>query len=155
MKKIIDVCCGSRMFWFDKNNPNVLFVDNRTLETTLCDGRSLKVQPDEVMDFRKLNLPDNSFNFVVFDPPHMLTLGEKSWMAQKYGRLNRDTWQEDIKKGFAECFRVCIKDGVVIFKWSEYDIPIKDILALTPNKPLFGHPSGKRQKTHWIVFIKT
>ena len=24
-KKIIDVCCGSRMFYFDKNNKNVLF----------------------------------------------------------------------------------------------------------------------------------
>lgn len=24
-KKIIDVCCGSRMFYFDKNNKNVFF----------------------------------------------------------------------------------------------------------------------------------
>lgn len=22
-KKILDACCGSRMFWFDKTNPNV------------------------------------------------------------------------------------------------------------------------------------
>jgi hypothetical protein len=29
MKPIIDVCCGSKMFWFDKNNPNVKFCDNR------------------------------------------------------------------------------------------------------------------------------
>lgn len=27
--KILDACCGSRMFWFDKNNPNVLFMDKR------------------------------------------------------------------------------------------------------------------------------
>ena len=26
----LDACCGSRMFWFDKQNPNVLFVDKRS-----------------------------------------------------------------------------------------------------------------------------
>ena len=26
MKKIIDVCCGGRAFWFDKNNPDVEFL---------------------------------------------------------------------------------------------------------------------------------
>ena len=39
MKPIIDVCCGSRMFWFDKNNSNTVFMDNRELSETLCDGR--------------------------------------------------------------------------------------------------------------------
>lgn len=28
-KLILDACCGSRMFWFDKHNPLVLFVDKR------------------------------------------------------------------------------------------------------------------------------
>ena len=27
--KILDVCCGSKMFWYDKNNKDVTFVDNR------------------------------------------------------------------------------------------------------------------------------
>ena len=35
MKKILDVCCGSRMFWFDKENPDTIFADNREVETTL------------------------------------------------------------------------------------------------------------------------
>jgi len=25
---------------------------------------------------------------------------------------------------------------------------------LTEHKPLFGHPSGKAQKTHWVTFMK-
>ena len=33
MKPILDACCGSRMFWFNPKNPNVLFVDNRRLKT--------------------------------------------------------------------------------------------------------------------------
>jgi hypothetical protein len=28
------------------------------------------------------------------------------------------------------------------------------VLALTPEKPLFGHISGKRQQTHWVCFLK-
>ena len=40
MKRVLDACCGSRMFYFDKADPEVLFADNRELETTLCDGRT-------------------------------------------------------------------------------------------------------------------
>ena len=42
------------MFWFDKNNPNVIFADNRELETELCDGRKLVIKPDEKIDFRDM-----------------------------------------------------------------------------------------------------
>ena len=52
MKKILDACCGSRMFWFDRENQDVVFADNRELETTLCDGRNLLIKPDVKMDFR-------------------------------------------------------------------------------------------------------
>jgi hypothetical protein len=45
-KKILDACCGSRMWHFDKSNKEVLFMDNRELNTTLCDGRKLIVSPD-------------------------------------------------------------------------------------------------------------
>ena len=43
---ILDPCCGSRMFWFDKANQGVLFGDIRDAEHVLCDGRVLKVEPD-------------------------------------------------------------------------------------------------------------
>ena len=50
------------MFWFDKENPDVLFVDNRELDTTLCDGRRFVIKPDEIVDFRNMPYEDNSFN---------------------------------------------------------------------------------------------
>jgi hypothetical protein len=28
------------------------------------------------------------------------------------------------------------------------------VLALTPEKPLYGHRSGKKAQTHWIAFLK-
>lgn len=160
MKNILDVCCGSRMFWFDRTNPNVLFVDNRIVApTTVGEGsnaRTFSIEPDEVMDFRALDLPDESFSLVVFDPPHFIGAGDKGWMGQKYGTLDKDTWQDDLAKGFAECFRVLRPNGVLVFKWNEYHIPLKKILALTPESPLFGHPSGRgnRQNTHWVCFMK-
>lgn len=161
MKRILDACCGSRMFWFNKENPDVEFVDIREMDReaiwTSGNGQTTRfcsIRPTTVADFRNLPFPDNTFCHVVFDPPHMLTLGENSWMAKKYGRLSPDTWKEDIGKGFAECMRVLKPNGTLIFKWNETDIPVKDILALIDTKPLYGHRSGKLSKTHWIAFVK-
>ena len=152
--RILDPCCGSRMFWFDKENPEVIFGDNRELDTTLCDGRKLEIKPDVLMDFRKIPYVDNFFKLIVFDPPHMNSLGKNSWMAKKYGVLG-ETWRDDLRKGFIECFRVLEEDGVLIFKWNESDIKVREVLELVGYKPLFGHKSGKLQKTHWITFMKS
>ena len=104
MPKILDACCGSRMFWFDRNNPDVIFADNRKLETTLCDGRTLVVDPDIIIDFRNMPFDDNTFSLVIFDPPHLLKVGQNSWLCKKYSKLS-ENWPSDIKKGFDECMR--------------------------------------------------
>lgn len=152
-KTILDACCGSRMFWFDKTNPNVLFQDVRKESLTLCDGRKLEVNPDVIGDFTQMKFEDGSFKMVVFDPPHMVKLGKNSWMAQKYGVLF-PTWQTDLKAGFNECMRVLENGGVLIFKWNEAQVTLNEVLALTEYKPLFGHVTGKHGKTIWVCFIK-
>ena len=157
-KNILDACCGGRMFWFDKKNARTLFVDSRRVKPVMVgkgkNMREFSCLPDRVMDFRKLKLPTASFHLVVLDPPHFTSLGKKSYMGLKYGILDRKTWRDDLRKGFAECFRVLRPNGVLIFKWNEHDIPLREVLALTPRAPLFGHPSGNRQKTHWVCFMK-
>ena len=82
-------------------------------------------------------------------------------VALKYGVLNPETWQEDIRKGFDECWRVLQDYGILIFKWSrshdnrkKRDVSIAHILALLPVKPLFGHPSGSKMNTIWMCFMK-
>lgn len=35
--KILDACCGGKMFWYEKNLEFVDFQDNRELQTELCD----------------------------------------------------------------------------------------------------------------------
>lgn len=153
MKRILDACCGSRMCWFDKDNPEALFMDIRQETTTLCDGRTLEINPDVVGDFRNMPFESESFYLVLFDPPHLKNIGQTSWLAKKYGRLF-PTWEDDIKQGFAECMRVLKPNGVLIFKWNEQQIPTDRIIEIIRRKPLFGHTSGKGQHTIWMCFIK-
>lgn len=152
---VLDPASGSRMFYFDRADPRVLFGDIRTEEHTLCDGRALSIAPDQVMDFRELPFDNETFKLVVFDPPHLNRAGGNSWLAKKYGQLDKDTWQDDLARGFKECFRVLEPNGVLIFKWAEVQIPVSQILALTPHKPLFGHRVGKQMGTHWITFFNS
>ncbi len=157
--KVLDACCGSRMFWFDRADDRALFMDNRAESHCLRDksskggSRSLIVDPDLMADFTALPFPDDSFPLVVFDPPHLLHNGRHGWMAKKYGKLDGD-WREELRQGFVECFRVLKQEGTLVFKWNEQDVPVSQVLALTPNRPLFGNRCGKRSKSHWLVFMK-
>ena len=151
MVKILDVCCGSRMFWFDKNHENTLFVDKREHYEELPTGHVINVSPDVVADFRNLPFKDETFYHVVFDPPHLLHAGESSWLAKKYGRLNKETWPQDLKQGFDECMRVLKTNGTLVFKWNEEQVRLREILDIFETQPLYGN---QRAKTHWIVFMK-
>lgn len=138
------------MFWFDKEHEDVLYMDNRQLSETLCDGRALNVNPDIVADFRNMPFDDESFYLVVFDPPHLVRAGDNSWLAKKYGKLD-ELWPIDIRQGFNECMRVLKKNGTLIFKWNEDQVPLSEVLEAIDYKPLFGN---RRSKTHWLVFMK-
>jgi SAM-dependent methyltransferase len=151
--RVLDPCCGPRMFWFDKANPEAIFGDIREEQYALCDGRTISITPDSLMDFCALPFPDERFSLVVFDPPHLVKAGPQSWMAKKYGKLGK-TWQEDLQQGFRECFRVLKVDGVLIFKWNETQIQLREILQLVGIPPLFGNKTPKNQKTHWLCFMK-
>jgi hypothetical protein len=155
MKMVLDPASSMRSFYFDKNDQRVVFGDIRENEThLLTNGQTINIKPDQVMDFRAIPYDDQSFQCVIFDPPHLLNLSEKSWMRKKYGVLDKDNWQRDLTAGFTECFRVLKPGGTLVFKWNETSIPLKDILKLTDQKPLVGHPSGKRMNTHWVLFVK-
>ncbi|GAG01983.1 unnamed protein product, partial [marine sediment metagenome] len=103
--------------------------------------------------FRKLEFKDGSFKIVVFDPPHLKRVGKNSWLAKKYGMLG-ENWEDDLKKGFDECWRVLKKDGILIFKWAERDVKVSELLKLFDKDPLFGHPTGRSGNTKWITFMK-
>lgn len=160
-QQILDPCCGSRMMWFDKSDPRVIFGDQRREQITVTDRshgredgtRTLTIDPDVLLDFRAMPYPDSTFKLIAFDPPHLVRAGPRSWLAAKYGKLGSD-WRDDLRQGFSECWRVLAEDGVLIFKWNETQIKVAEVLALAPCKPMFGQVSGRRGMTHWLVFMK-
>ena len=160
MKRILDACCGSRMFWFNKENPDVEFVDIREMDEeaiwTSGDGKTTSycsIHPTTKADFTDLPFPDNSFWHVIFDHPHLLNIDDKAWLCKKYGKLPED-WEPLIHDGFWECMRVLKPNGTLIFKWAEKDIKVSKILNVIGAEPLYGHRSGKHMTTHWMAFIK-
>lgn len=158
-KKILDMTCGSRTIWFNKNHPAVVYCDKRREDSELYFGkartslRQCHVNPDIQCDFTDLPFADNTFSLVVFDPPHLLNANNTAWLVKKYGKLD-EKWPEMIRDGFKEGMRVLKPDGVLIFKWSEYDIPAEKVWRAIGQKPLFGHHSGKKSTTFWGVFMK-
>lgn len=159
-KKILDVTCGSRTIWFNKQHPATVYCDKRDEEftgvwkSTKADSeRSCIVHPDVVADFTDLPFDDCSFSLVVFDPPHLERVGESSWIYKRYGRLG-EGWPQMLHDGFRECMRVLKPDGILIFKWAETQIPAVKVWEAIGERPLFGHHSGKKSKTFWGCFMK-
>ena len=119
-KRILDVTCGDRTIWFQKNEPHTIYCDIRREEWEGDFGRVLNangkkkhrhlvIDPDIQCSFTDLPFESESFNLVVFDPPHICNLGQNAWMRKTYGPLDGD-WKPMIKAGFDECMRV-LSDG--------------------------------------------
>ncbi|MFS2326342.1 hypothetical protein U2P60_13165 [Brucella sp. H1_1004] len=106
MKPILDICCGSRMFWFDKKDSRAVFGDIREESHVLCDGRELIISPDRIIDFRSLPFYDETFNLAVFDPPHLVNAGVRSWfLRNRSGTVySRFTLPDDFVVIREKCF---------------------------------------------------
>lgn len=160
-KYILDVTCGGRMIWFNKDHPNAIYTDQRKTERGLDPNRpNFQVKPDQIMNFKDLQFPDKSFKMVIFDPPHLKGISENSVMGKKYGSLD-DNWREEIRKGFDECWRVLEDFGTLIFKWScsqegrkNRDIRVSEVLKILPIQPIVGHTTGSKSNTMWMSFLK-
>lgn len=155
-KKILDVTCGARTIWFDKQHPAAVYCDAREEEFHAAWNNSERkciIHPDIQCDFTNLPFPDATFSLVVFDPPHLQSVSENAWLCKKYGKLD-ENWPQMLHDGYRECMRVLKPDGVLIFKWAETQIPAEKVWAAIGEKPLFGHHSGKKSKTFWGCYMK-
>jgi len=157
-KFILDACCGGRMMWMNKNHPNTLYIDNREFEQLTRQGhmKNIIVKPDLKMDFRKLDFPNQRFKLVVCDPPHLTKLGDSGLYKKMFGRLDKEDWRDDLRKGFLEMWRVLEDYGILLIKWNDYEIKFSELKKLFPAEPLFGNRksgSGK-SNTMWFCFMK-
>jgi 23S rRNA G2069 N7-methylase RlmK/C1962 C5-methylase RlmI len=151
------------MMWFNKHHPNALYLDLKP-----------ECEPDIIGDFRELReFPNESFRLIVFDPPHLIKSDKYpvSRMVRKFGGLNADTWRDDLKKGFLELWRLLKPYGILITKWSNFQISSDEFLKMAPVEPLVYQISankylsvdGSRKKakcgtdtvqTLWFTFMK-
>lgn len=160
-KLILDACCGGRMMWYQKNNPDTLYVDNRRFAEKLSNRQNFNVDPDQIVDYRSMPFKDESFYLVAFDPPHFFSQKDTGWLAKKYGKLDKETWREDLAAGFSECWRVLKVNGTLVVKWSveknskSRSIPVGEIIKVFGREPLFGTRPGSQHGTYWLVFMKT
>ena len=162
--KILDATCGFKGIWYQKNHPFVTFMDMRkgtvgcTKNTKIKNKRHKYLEPDVVSEWKDAPFPDNSFDMIIFDPPHLLKNKDSSDtnLSLCYGRLDKNNYKTVLKEGMAKLFRILKPEGVFILKWCENSDKVDEIIKLAPYPPLFG--SNTKSKGHtqnfWILFIK-
>jgi SAM-dependent methyltransferase len=161
--KILDATAGMRGIWYQKNHPFVTFLDirkgvydSKTKNAKFSSRRRTRVNPDVVADWCDVPFPDNHFDMVIFDPPHIF--GNRgtvlSGLEVRYGKMFKDNWKQIFKDGIKELFRVLKPKGVFILKWCESHKSLDEILSLFPYKPMVGTRTGQANKNHWVMFLK-
>jgi hypothetical protein len=167
-EEILDATCGGRSIWHpeNKDRKDTLYIDKREDENPLrreefgYEPRNYSIEPDEVQDYRDLPYSDESFNLVVFDPPHAIRGDGMKTLAgvatRKWGCLSAETWQEDLRSGFEELWRVLDEGGTLVLKFANESAGFDEVLDLAPTTPLFGTSvnNGKQVETRWFVFYK-
>jgi hypothetical protein len=154
---ILDATSSHRTMWNNKKDPDAVFIDMRR-----------EVKPDVICCWQYLPFKSKAFRVINYDPPHMVyrVEGKPSFLTEKFGLLERETWPRDLKLAFNELWRVLKRDGTLLFKWNDNHIPTKKVLALAPVKHKFGTPVGgsrgfrnkhskePRSTTFWFCFVK-
>lgn len=163
--QILDACCGGRMWWWDKNHPQAVYMDVREADrgsVGAITGRpewnpNWECKPDVLGDFRAMPFADASFQLVVFDPPHIVREAQppEGINGLKYGALHPDSEQDDLRRGFGECWRVLAPGGTLVFKWAG---SLDRVETHFPCSPVVGSrhaPRGsKGLGTRWMIFYK-
>jgi SAM-dependent methyltransferase len=154
VSEILDACCGGRHWWWDKAHPLAVYMDEREAPRGSVDVRpNWECAPDLLGDFRAMPFEDASFHLVLFDPPHIVRAeASKSYIRLKYGALHPDSEQDDLRCGFAECWRVLAPGGTLVFKWGAGSI--KRVEPHFPATPIIGTRSPRGGQTRWFVFYK-
>jgi hypothetical protein len=168
---ILDATCGGRSIWLEehKDNDDALYVDRRQEDSEFIkDGEvydkyslTYGVNPDLLVDNRKMPFQDNTFSLAIFDPPYILREnGMKQLhgiMTKKYGALRAETWQSDLNDCVHELFRVLTDTGTLVFKFADVHTDWSDVLDTLPVEPLFGTTTKKTesQETRWFTLHAT
>lgn len=152
MSEILDACCGGRHWWWDKEHPLAVYMDQRVAPPGSVDVRpGWEVAPDVVGDFRAMPFDSAAFRLVLFDPPHIVREEPSGYIAMKFGALHPDTEQDDLRRGLAECWRVLAPGGTLVVKWAG---ELARIRPHFPSEPIVGTRSLRGLHPRWFVLYK-
>jgi ubiquinone/menaquinone biosynthesis C-methylase UbiE len=153
---ILDATCGLKEMWHNKNPNDVIFLDIRKgkiVYNSKYSDYTMElgfVNPTILGTHEKLPFRNESFDMIVFDPPHIIS-HPTGILHEKYTTLKKN-WVKYLYNTTKELFRVLKKEGFLIFKWAETSKPLNKILAIFPYKPYFG--TNTKSDTYFIVFRK-
>jgi len=139
-----------------------------------------EVKPDLVGDIRKTDFPDNYFDKIYLDPPHMIR--SDPWI-QPHDRIaikrrlsgrrspdsftryhafkSRDEWIDFVKKTNDELFRIIKSDGTIIYKCTfgkdrryikREDMDLMTNFIIIEEKITKSKQPGSKNKVHWFTF---
>ena len=98
--KILDATTGFKGIWYQKNHPFVIFLDKRKVDCIesrhpIGKKRRVKINPDVVSEWKDAPFPDDYFDMIIFDPPHLIVDRDKKLpgMAIEYGCLYKDNYK--------------------------------------------------------------
>lgn len=134
-----------------------------------------ETNPDMVMDAKQLSFPNNHFDEIYCDPPHLFRNGPHKTEAQKRRLLGRkspgfweryghwkskEEWFAFVEKTNNEFYRVLKKDGVLNYKIAEgsSSVKIDDLVQKMTNFDLIKDdylPSKSnlgKGVTHYLTF---
>ena len=75
-----------------------------------------------------------------------------NFTPQEKNPFTLENFDEDLAKGFKECMRVLKSNGTLIFKWSEAQISLSEILSCFDKEPLLMQKTSRT--SHFCVFYK-
>lgn len=146
--KILDMTAGGRNIWLDKFCPDAVFVDHR-----------VAMNPDVVADSTCLPFDNESFDLIVFDPPHG-NFGVGSNQSRLYGSYTLSEIREFMRGAAAEAHRVGRAEALMAFKWCNHDMRHDWALAILDPwwRALFGHVVSIRSRhastSQWFMLSK-
>lgn len=114
--KVLDVTANERRMWRGVNWPSVTYAD---IDPAM--------KPDIVADFRALPVADNSFDVLVFDPPHLPSAAASKESDQRFAGnygLGHAPKADNISSYFppflAEATRVLKPEGMIFAKLKDF-----------------------------------
>lgn len=146
--RILDATCGTRIMWENKHDPDTVYLDVRP-----------EVKPDIIGSICNTPFANNTFDLVIFDPPHK-NLGATSTMTWRYGHFSTAQIMYTLVAGFHEISRILKEDGLCLFKWSDGNIDLNRALRQQPlnlsvlviQRVSYHTKSGNQ--CYWVTMIK-